>query len=81
MPIERFYTFVTKTETGSYVPAQYINGDGVKIPVSLDDKTAEEKIRQFLIPDSNVSLEGVVLDITTLIARRIISRDRLKVLE
>jgi len=81
MPIEKFYTFVTKTEIGSYVPAQYINGDGVKIPVSLDEKAAEEKIRHFLVQDSNVRLEGVVLDITTLVVRGIISRDRLKVLE
>lgn len=79
--MEKYYTFAKKTETGTYIPVQCVNGDSTQIPVTLDERTSEEKIMHYLVPERRIQLEGVVLEITPYVVRGVIPKDKLKILE
>jgi len=77
---KKYFAYATKTEVGTYTLVHHISKEETKIPVAIDKTTAEDKIMHDIMPGRRIQLEGIVLDLTQLVDRGIIPKDKLRVL-
>ncbi len=78
---EKYFGYATKTVDGNYTPVQFVSGDDVKVPVTTDSRTAERLIVRQIVNRNDISLEGIILDLTPWVIRGTIPREKLEILE